>query len=307
MRPSDVPDVRRRRRRRHRDHRQGCADGAGPATTRRVYELARPRLRALHDGRGDRRRAPTAGGRGAAPARRDPVATKYPRDRRGALRATPAGQVEIVEVKGSVELAPLTGLVEAIVDLTATGTTLRENNLVDSRGVRCLHGAADRQPGRPQAEGGGDRRAAGAQPCRLSVASLRRPGRWSPRSALARCPQAPSVAGGRGRDHRRAYARRGRRRRGGTRRASTPTPPPPVQAGPAPMSWRRALGRARPAVRAGLEVALANVAEVRLVGADEDRELCWRRASASLLREVAGRARRRLRARAAGRHIRAPS
>ena len=35
-----------------------------------------------------------------------------------------------MEVKGSVELAPLTGLVEAIVDLTATGTTLRENGLV---------------------------------------------------------------------------------------------------------------------------------------------------------------------------------
>ncbi len=35
-----------------------------------------------------------------------------------------------MEVKGSVELAPLTGLVEAIVDLTATGTTLRENRLV---------------------------------------------------------------------------------------------------------------------------------------------------------------------------------
>ena len=39
-------------------------------------------------------------------------------------------QAEIVEVKGSVELAPLTGLVEAIVDLTATGSTLRENRLV---------------------------------------------------------------------------------------------------------------------------------------------------------------------------------
>jgi ATP phosphoribosyltransferase len=39
--------------------------------------------------------------------------------------------VEIVEVKGSVELAPLTGLAEAIVDLTATGTTLRENGLVE--------------------------------------------------------------------------------------------------------------------------------------------------------------------------------
>ena len=37
--------------------------------------------------------------------------------------------VEIVEVKGSVELAPLTGLVDGIVDLTATGRTLEENHL----------------------------------------------------------------------------------------------------------------------------------------------------------------------------------
>jgi ATP phosphoribosyltransferase len=57
------------------------------------------------------------------------ISTKYPRiaaryfDRTGR-------QAEIVEVKGSVELAPLTGLVEAIVDLTATGTTLRENGLI---------------------------------------------------------------------------------------------------------------------------------------------------------------------------------
>ncbi len=40
-------------------------------------------------------------------------------------------QVELVKVNGSVELAPLTGLVDAIVDLTATGTTLRENGLVE--------------------------------------------------------------------------------------------------------------------------------------------------------------------------------
>jgi ATP phosphoribosyltransferase len=57
------------------------------------------------------------------------VATKYPRT--AARWAEETGrQAEIVEVKGSVELAPLTGLVEAIVDLTATGTTLRENALV---------------------------------------------------------------------------------------------------------------------------------------------------------------------------------
>jgi ATP phosphoribosyltransferase len=57
------------------------------------------------------------------------VATKYPRIAARHFEDT-GRQAEIIEVKGSVELAPLTGLVEAIVDLTATGTTLRENNLV---------------------------------------------------------------------------------------------------------------------------------------------------------------------------------
>jgi ATP phosphoribosyltransferase len=57
------------------------------------------------------------------------IATKYPRIAADYFLAT-GRQAEIVEVKGSVELAPLTGLAEAIVDLTATGATLRENNLV---------------------------------------------------------------------------------------------------------------------------------------------------------------------------------
>jgi ATP phosphoribosyltransferase len=57
------------------------------------------------------------------------VATKYPRTAARHFEET-GRQAEIVEVKGSVELAPLTGLVEAIVDLTATGTTLAENHLV---------------------------------------------------------------------------------------------------------------------------------------------------------------------------------
>lgn len=56
------------------------------------------------------------------------VATKYPRVAARHFRRT-GRQAEIVEVKGSVELAPLTGLVEGIVDLTATGRTLRENGL----------------------------------------------------------------------------------------------------------------------------------------------------------------------------------
>ncbi len=57
------------------------------------------------------------------------VATKYYKTAAAYFEQT-GRQAEIVEVKGSVELAPLTGLVEAIVDLTATGTTLRENGLV---------------------------------------------------------------------------------------------------------------------------------------------------------------------------------
>jgi ATP phosphoribosyltransferase len=57
------------------------------------------------------------------------IATKYPKIAARHFAVT-GRQAEIVEVKGSVELAPLTGMVEAIVDLTATGTTLRENNLV---------------------------------------------------------------------------------------------------------------------------------------------------------------------------------
>jgi len=56
------------------------------------------------------------------------VATKYPRTaaehfaRRGV-------QADIVNVQGSVELAPLTGLADLIVDLVETGATLAENGL----------------------------------------------------------------------------------------------------------------------------------------------------------------------------------
>lgn len=56
------------------------------------------------------------------------VATKYPRTT--ATWFESHGQaVEVVRLHGSVELAPLVGLVDGIVDLTATGRTLRENHL----------------------------------------------------------------------------------------------------------------------------------------------------------------------------------
>ena len=65
------------------------------------------------------------------------IATKYPKIANGYFTST-GRAADIVEVKGSVEIAPLTGLVDAIVDLTATGTTLRENNLVEHEQIGVM-------------------------------------------------------------------------------------------------------------------------------------------------------------------------
>lgn len=56
------------------------------------------------------------------------IATKYPRIAERHFEAT-GRQVEVIEVKGSIELAPLIGLSDGIVDLVATGRTLEENDL----------------------------------------------------------------------------------------------------------------------------------------------------------------------------------
>ncbi|HEX8753089.1 MAG TPA: ATP phosphoribosyltransferase [Solirubrobacterales bacterium] len=56
------------------------------------------------------------------------IATKYPRIAERHFEST-GRQVEVIEVKGSVELAPLIGLGDGIVDLVATGRTLEENDL----------------------------------------------------------------------------------------------------------------------------------------------------------------------------------
>ena len=125
MRPSDVPTY----------VESGAADIGITGkdvlleqADRPVYELAD-----LHFGRCVMVVASVAGEDRAAEALKRlgviRIATKYPRIAREHFDRT-GRQVEIVEVKGSVELAPLTGMVDAIVDLTATGTTLRENNLV---------------------------------------------------------------------------------------------------------------------------------------------------------------------------------
>lgn len=56
------------------------------------------------------------------------IATKYPRVAARYFEQS-GRQAEVIEVKGSVELAPLSGLADGIVDLTATGRTLEENDL----------------------------------------------------------------------------------------------------------------------------------------------------------------------------------
>ena len=56
------------------------------------------------------------------------IATKYPRIAERYFEST-GRQIELIEVKGSVELAPLIGLGDGIVDLVATGRTLEENDL----------------------------------------------------------------------------------------------------------------------------------------------------------------------------------
>jgi ATP phosphoribosyltransferase len=56
------------------------------------------------------------------------IATKYPRIAERYFEST-GRQVELIEVKGSVELAPLVCLGDGIVDLVATGRTLEENEL----------------------------------------------------------------------------------------------------------------------------------------------------------------------------------
>ena len=56
------------------------------------------------------------------------IATKYPRVAERYFEQT-GRQAEVIEVKGSIELAPLIGLADGIVDLVATGRTLAENKL----------------------------------------------------------------------------------------------------------------------------------------------------------------------------------
>ena len=57
------------------------------------------------------------------------VATKYPKIAKDYFYNVKHQTVEIIKLNGSVELAPIVGLSEVIVDIVETGSTLRENGL----------------------------------------------------------------------------------------------------------------------------------------------------------------------------------
>lgn len=58
------------------------------------------------------------------------VATKYPNIAKDYFYNKKNQKVEIIKLNGSIELAPLVGLSEVIVDIVETGSTLKENGLV---------------------------------------------------------------------------------------------------------------------------------------------------------------------------------
>ncbi|ETP68271.1 ATP phosphoribosyltransferase [Planomicrobium chinense] len=58
------------------------------------------------------------------------IATKYPKIASRFYRGK-GEQVEIIELNGSIELAPMIGLADRIVDIVSTGKTLKENGLVE--------------------------------------------------------------------------------------------------------------------------------------------------------------------------------
>ena len=316
MRPSDVPTYVEAGRGRPRRHRQGRAARAGRAGVparrgREVYELLD-----LGYGRCTMVLASKAGPDPALEALRRlgvmRVATKYPRIAARYLEET-GRQAEIVEVKGSVELAPLTGMVEAIVDLTATGHDAAREQPGRARGDRRLHGPADRQPGRAQAQGGADRRPAraAARPARPRAAPEMRIERLDaarvdqlggppapPRSCARSCRAARSVRErGRARSSS-ACAREGDR--GGARlhaRGSTPPGPSRRRCVVAAEELDEAIVQLPLELVAGLQVAIANVAQVAAGRRGRGRR---GRAAAGPARRAArgaGRLGRRLRAR----------
>jgi ATP phosphoribosyltransferase len=86
--------------------------------------------------RGEPAEVPPGGGRGRWDEHSDRaqahlrVATKYPRTTRAYLQRKGI-TAEVIKLSGAIELGPLTGLCDRIVDITQTGETLRQNGLVE--------------------------------------------------------------------------------------------------------------------------------------------------------------------------------
>lgn len=65
------------------------------------------------------------------------VATKYPFIAEKFFKSR-GEQVEVIRLNGSVELAPMIGLADRIVDIVSTGQTLRENGLVEMEEITTI-------------------------------------------------------------------------------------------------------------------------------------------------------------------------
>ena len=118
--------------------------GAGPLSAARSEHRALP-----HDGRGARTASTTS--RAVRQGARLKVATKYVQTAREHFAAKGV-HVDLIKLYGSMELAPLVGLADAIVDLVSTGNTLKANGLTRGRGDRADLRAPDREPGGAQVE-----------------------------------------------------------------------------------------------------------------------------------------------------------
>lgn len=62
------------------------------------------------------------------------IATKYPKIASQYFRKQ-GEQVEIIKLNGSIELAPIVGLADRIVDIVSTGQTLKENGLIETEHI----------------------------------------------------------------------------------------------------------------------------------------------------------------------------
>jgi ATP phosphoribosyltransferase len=65
------------------------------------------------------------------------VATKYVQTARGHFAAKGV-HVDLIKLYGSMELAPLAGLADVIVDLVSSGGTLKANNLVEVEEIAAI-------------------------------------------------------------------------------------------------------------------------------------------------------------------------